>query len=327
MKQLQLQAFGVPDQVVACLEADEPPAPGDGEVLVEMLACSINPADLLIIEGRYASRPPLPAPLGIEGAGRVLALGAGVQDLVVGDTVLSLARANWLQRQCVPSAQLIPMPATVDVAQVGMLKVNPATALLMLRDFVPVAAGDWVIQNAANSAVGRNLIRLAHAMGVRTVNVVRRPELAAELEAIGADRVLVEGQDLATQVREATGGAAIALGIDAVAGSATDRLAACLADGGTVVNYGLLSGEDCRLSPQRTVFHDIRLRGFWLASAMRSMTPAQLLDLYGDLAVRLADGTLGVPVEASYPLSACAEALRHAAREGRGGKVIFTPAG
>ena len=327
MKQLQLTAFGPPHEVVTCVEVAEVGPPAAGEVLVELLACSINPADLLIIEGRYAVRPPLPATLGIEGAGRVLAVGEGVRGLVRGDLVLSLARANWVERICVPAEQVIRMPADVDVRQLGMLKVNPATALMMLRDYVTLEVGDWVIQNAANSAVGRNLIRLAHAAGWRTVNLVRREALLDELRDAGADVVVVDGNDVVSRVREATGGADIQLGIDAVAGPASGRLAACLGDGGTIVNYGLLSGEPCRIDAARVVFHDIRLRGFWLARTLRGMTTSELHALYTELGARLADGTLGVPVEASYGLADYREALRHAAREGRAGKVLFTPAG
>ena len=119
MKQLRLNAFGAPHEVVTCEQTDDVGPPAAGEVLVALEACSINPADLLIIEGRYAVRPPLPALLGIEGAGRVLAVGEGVQGLAAGDLVLSLARANWIERICVPAAQVIRMPADLDPQQVG----------------------------------------------------------------------------------------------------------------------------------------------------------------------------------------------------------------
>jgi hypothetical protein len=140
------------------------------------------------------------------------------------------------------------VPADADPHQLAMLKVNPATALMMLRNYVDLQPGDWVIQDAANSGVGSNLIRLAGADGVRTVNVVRRAALAAPLEAIGADVVVVDGADLAERVRAVTGGTPPRLAIDAIGGSVVMRLADCLAEGGTVVNYGLLSGEPCMLA-------------------------------------------------------------------------------
>jgi len=266
MKAARLTAFGVPYEVVECADVADVGEPGDGEVVVEVEGCSINPADLLIIEGRYPSDLTPTAPLGIEGAGRIVAVGDGVGDLVVGDGVMSLGRANWVQKLRLKAEQVIKLPAGVDILQAAMLKANPASAQLMLRDYVDLAEGDWVIQNAANSGVGVNLIRLARARGIRTVNVVRRESLVQKLKAIGADVVLVDGDGLAERVRTETRGASILLAIDAVAGPATLRLAECLAD-----------------------------------------------------------GTLGVEIEATYPLDRVNEAMEHAAREGRGGKILLTP--
>lgn len=327
MKFAQLNAFDVPSQAVDCVEGKEPGAPEADEVLVEMLACPINPAELLIIEGRYASKPPLPAHLGIEGAGRVLALGEAVTGLAAGDLVMSLGRANWAEKLILKAGEVIKAPNDIDVAQLSMLKVNPATAQLMLTSVVTLEPGGWVIQNAANSAVGVNLIRLAKAWGLKTVNVVRRESLIEPLQTIGANVVLVDGPDLALRAAAATGGSDIKLGIDAVAGAATERLADCLAEEGTVVNYGLLSGNPCQLRADQTIFKGITLTGFWLAKQMRTMKPAALAALYGDLMARIADGSLHVDVEATYGLEDIKTALNHASREARSGKVLITPNG
>lgn len=323
----RLNAFGIPSEVVDCIEGEEPGAPGAGEVLVEILACPINPAELLIIEGKYASKPPLPARLGIEAAGRVLALGEAVTDLAPGDLVMSLGRTNWAKKLVLKAGEVIKAPNDIDVAQLSMLKVNPATAQLMLTSVVMLEPGDWLIQNAANSAVGINLIRLAKARGLKTVNVVRRESLIEPLQAIGANVVLVDGPDLALRAAAATGGAEIKLGIDAVAGAATERLADCLAEEGTVVNYGLLSGNPCQLRADQTIFQGITLTGFWLAKQMRTIKPPALAALYGDLMAHIADGSLHVNVEATYGLEDIKTALDHASREARSGKVLITPNG
>ena len=327
MKLAQLNAFCIPSQVVDCIEEVDPGAPGAGEVLIEILACPINPAELLIIEGKYASKPPLPARLGIEGAGRVLAVGEAVTGLAPGDLIMSLGRANWAEKLILKAGEVIKAPDGIDVAQLSMLKINPATAHLMLTTVVTLEPDNWVIQNAANSAVGVNLIRLADARGLKTVNVVRRESLIEPLQAIGADVVLVDGPDLAVRATAATGGADIKLAIDAVAGAATERLADCLAEEGTVVNYGLLSGDPCQLRADQTVFKGITLTGFWLAKQMRAMKPAALAALYGDLVARIADGSLHVDVEATYGLDDIKTALEHAGREARSGKVLITPNG
>ncbi|MBI1397840.1 MAG: zinc-binding dehydrogenase [Betaproteobacteria bacterium] len=325
MKTAELTAIGPAEQVVRCVDAPDPGAPGPGEVLVDIVACSINPADILMIEGNYATRPTPPCALGIEGTGTVAAIGAGVTTLKVGDKVMSLGRTNWTQRIRGSAEAFARLPEQVDLEQAAMLKVNVATAWLMLKNYVDLKAGDWVIQDSANSGVGVDLIRLARAEGWRTVNVVRRAELVEPLQALGADVVVVDGPDLASRVAASTGGAAIRLGIDAVAGAAVGRLAACVAEGGTVVNYGMLSGEPCQVDAFQFVFRDIRLVGFWLAKLMRGMSFPEIQDLYAGLASRLLDGTIHVGVEATYPLVRIPEAMAHAKREGRNGKVLLRP--
>ena len=161
--------------------------------------------------------------------------------------------------------------------------------------------------------------------GIRTVNLVRRAELVEALKEMGADVVVVDGPDLAQHVEKATGGAKIRLGIDAIAGAAIGRLAQCVAEGATVVNYGLLSGEPCQIDASQFVFRDLRLVGFWLAKLMRGMKFEQIQSMYGELAARLLDGTIHVEVEKSYPLERISDAMAHAKREGRGGKIQLRP--
>lgn len=327
MKAVRFAAFGTPHHVAECVDVPEPDAPADGEVLIEMEACPINPVDLLTMAGRYAVRPPLPAVPGSEGVGRVLETGPGVPELSAGDRVVPLGRETWVQQRVVKAREVVKVPADADVLQLAMIKINPATAQLMLERYVDLVAGDWVIQDAANSGVGQNLVRLARFRGIRTVNVVRREGLSEALRRIGADVVVVDGDDLPERVREGTSGADIRLAIDAVAGDICMRLGDSLADGGWVVNYGLLSGRPCMLRPDQIVFRGITLTGFWLVNALGQMQPAAIKELYDGLVRRVTDGTLRVEVEATYPIEAIADALEHAARPGRSGKILITPNG
>jgi trans-2-enoyl-CoA reductase len=327
MKAVRFASFGPAHDVAELVDVPEPAAPGAGEVLLEIERSSINPADLLMFEGRYGAAPPkLPVWAGGEAVARVLQAGDGVTHLKPGDRVLALlaARGNWRPRTLAPAARLFALPQA-DLDQLAMLGVNPPTAWLMLHDFVRLAPGDWVMQNAANSGVGQALIQFARRLGWRTVNVVRRPEQAAALQALGADAVLVDGPDLAARVAQATGGARPRLGIDAVAGEATRRMGNALADGGVVVNYGLLSGSPCAVDAADTVFRDVTLRGFWLARWFATTSLETQHALYRQLGTAIADGTLRVQVEAVYPLERVREALAHAARPSRGGKVLLAP--
>jgi len=328
MKRARVSRFGKPSEVIELVDIDLP-APGPGEARIKIAASPINPADILKCRGHYGygeSVPKMPHWAGVEGAGHVVELGAGVDNVKVGDLV-NLARVEgvWGEEVIVPAAQLNAFPTEADPLQVAMLTVNPPTAELMLTDFVDLEAGDWVIQNAANSAVGHHVIRLAKARGCKSINVVRRDALIAPLKSHGADVVVVDGDDLLDRVAAETGGALARLGIDAVGGAATARLAACLAPGGTVVNYGLLSGEDCRMPPRLLVFNGIALRGFILPGALAARSPADVGALYKRLLGQIMDGALAVDIEQTYPLDRIRDALDHAERGGRSGKILITP--
>jgi NADPH:quinone reductase-like Zn-dependent oxidoreductase len=320
----ELAEFGPPEKAVRLIERPDPGDPGSGEVLVAAEFAPINPADLLNLEGRYGAEPPrLPQIVGAEGVGSVVRCGPDVTQLKAGDRVLLPGPGTWRERFRVPAEKLFALPEGIDPRQLAMLRVNPPTAYLMLHEFAPPQPGHWVIQNAANSGVGHCLIRLAREAGMKTVNVVRRPELVAPLLAFGGDVVLLDGPDLDARVREATGGGTLRLAVDAVGGSATQRLARCVHDDGVVVNYGRLSGEACLVDSRETVFRNVSLRGFWLRRWFMVTPPQTIGATYRMLAARLADGTLAVDVEKIYPFRDIVQALAHAARPGRSGKILL----
>lgn len=322
----RFSTFGAPEKVIELFDEPDPGEPGPGEVVIDTEFVPINPADLLNLQGLYgASRPKLPMTPGAEGVGRIVKVGEGVKHVKAGDRTLLPGPGCWRARVKAPAKVVFALPAGGDPQQLSMLRVNPPTADLMLNTFVPPQAGHWVMQNAANSGVGHCLIRLAKRAGVKTVNVVRREELMAPLKAFGADVVLVDGPDLAARVRAAIGSAGVLpLAIDAVGGEGTLRLAQSVDDGGTVVNYGLLSGEACRVDARETVFRDITLRGFWLRNWFMKTAPADIGARYQALAALVADGTLAVEVEAVYPAAEFAKALAHAGKAGRSGKVLVS---
>lgn len=326
MKKVEITAYGAPEAVAHCFEAPDVGTPGAGEIVFDVLAFPINPADISFCRGNYRLRPPLPATPGAECVGRVAAVGTGVGDIRPGDLVIHMQRENWVQRRRIPAADAIPLPAGLDPAQAAMLRINPATALLLLEDHVALNPGDWVIQDVANSAVGRHLIVLAKAKGVRTVNVVRREDVAAELKGLGGDVVLVDADDLAQRAHEAVGGAPIRLGIDAVSGEACKHVADCIAEGGVLVSYGSMSGADLVIS-RAVLGKGISLRGFTLGDGLAKRTKTQVRATYADLAAKLHDGVLNAPIEAFYPIDDIKTALAHAQRGGRAGKVLVLPNG
>ncbi len=327
MKKVEISAYGVPEEVASCVEAPDAGMPSAGEIVFDVLAFPINPADLSMCRGNYRLHPPLPATPGAECVGRITAVGAGVVGLRPGDLVINMQRENWTQRRRIAAADAIPIPAGLDIAQAAMLRINPATAQLLLEDHVSLDAGDWVIQNVANSAVGRHLIVIAKARRVRTLNVVRRNDVAAELRSLGADVVLEDGPDLAARASDAASSKPIRLGIDAVSGGATKRIADCVADGGVVVSYGSMSGDDPVMSRAALGARGVTLTGFMLGRGLAKRKPEAVRALYAGLAAKLRDGVLKAPIDKTYPIEDIKSALAHAQRGGRHGKVLVLPNG
>ena len=327
MKQVVIDRYGRPEEVARCVEAPDVGAPAAGEVVFDVLAFPINPADVSFCRGTYRLKPTLPATPGAEGIGRVTAVGAGVSHVKPGDLVINLQRENWAQRRRVKADDVITVPPGMDLRQAAMLRINPPTALLLLTDIVTLKPGDWVIQNVANSAVGRLLIRLAAARGFRTMNVVRRDSLFGELQTLGAGACVVDGPDLAGKVKAQTGGSPIRLGIDAVSGQATGRIASCIAEGGAVCNYGSMSGEDPVMSRSALSQNGVKLVGFTLGRGLATRSLADVRAMYADLARQVLDGTLSAPVEKVYPIEEIGAALTHAQRGERTGKILVAPNG
>ena len=327
MKQVLIERYGTPWEVAQCADVPELGDPGPDEVVFDVLAFPINPADMGFCRGTYRLKPPLPATPGAECVGRVVSVGASVRHVKPGDLVINLQRENWTQRRKVKGDDAIPLPAGIDLRQAAMVRINPPTAQLMLSDFVDLKGGEWVIQNVANSAVGRLLIVLAHQRGLRTVTIVRRPELADELRALGADLVLVDGDDLAARVARETGNAPIRLGVEAIGGAATGRLVDCLATDGTLVHYGSMGGEDPKVGRTNFIYRGVRLTGFMLGRFLARRSAEKIRAIYADLGGQVMAGRLFAPVDTVYPIEKIKDALAHADKGGRNGKILVSPNG
>ncbi|MEO7725049.1 MAG: 2-enoyl thioester reductase domain-containing protein [Chthoniobacterales bacterium] len=323
IKAIVYEAHGKPEEVLR-LEELELPAVGAHEALVRVVAAPINPADLNQIEGKYPIRFPLPATPGFEGAGIVEAVGANVQDLVAGaQVILPHDLGTWREKAVVAADKLTVVPNDIAPEQAAMLKINPITAWRLLHDFVRLEKGDWIIQNAANSAVGRAVIVLAREFGWRTVNVVRRAELIEELRAAGGAVVLLDNDELRGAVAEATKGAPIRLGLNQVGGESALRLAKVVAAEATIVTIGAMSLRPLTMPNGLLIFKNLHFTGFWVnkwyeqASAEeRRATFAPLIDL-------ARRGLLETKVERAYSLGEFREAVVRASEGKREGKILF----
>lgn len=297
-----------------------------GCLRAEVLASPINPADLMQIRGLYGIPAKCPAIGGMEGVGRVVEVAGDVSGFKLGQLVLlPPGSGTWRQELVAPASTFTVLPDDCDLLQFSMLTVNPPTAYLILKQFVELKKGDCLVQNAANSAVGGYMIQFAKMYGVKTINIVRRAEVAQQILDKGGDLVLIDGPHLDKELSAAAKDFSIKLAVDAVGGDITVSMAKVLQPGGILVNYGALSGKPCCVSPRDLIFRDIGLKGFWLSHWFSKETLEGRQALYRELSQLLKDGQLKAAVDQTYPLTEFKQAIHSAADGVRNGKVVFTP--
>jgi NADPH:quinone reductase-like Zn-dependent oxidoreductase len=325
MRQLQLVAFGEPSEVIELNTVSEPVL-GQEDALVSMEAASINPSDLLLVRGMYGVRPAFPFSLGAEGVGRVTKTGSKVDVALQGKRVLivpTLEQGTWADQVVVPVRNLVPMRDEADPQQLSMIGINPATAYLLLNRHVSLMPGDWIGQTAANSAMGQYIIALAKLAGVKTLNVVRREEVAEQVRQWGGDRVVQQGDKLHEDIEEALDGKKLSLVLDTVGGIPVGELAKSLKTGGSIVVYAMASGQFPAISPKDLIYRDLSLHGFWLVNWIRNAPRTEIQEIYQKLGELVAEGSLSAAVEHGYPLEQFKEAIQRSLRSNRGGKILF----
>ena len=328
MKALVFDRFGEPSDVLRVREVPTP-EPGPGEVRVRMIASPINPSDLLVVRGRYGVLPPLPATPGFEGVGVVDRAGPGALARLLRlegkrVCVINHAGGNWAEYAVIPAKQARPVPNDLPDEQVATFFVNPATVLAVVRHVLAVPRGEWLLQSAANSTLGKMLVRLARHDGIRTINVVRRRESIEELQKLGADAVLaVEDGPIAERVRERTKGRGVRYALDPVGGAIGTEVFRSLGERGRMVVYGSLSEEPIQVENRRLIAGRATLEGFWLGHFMRGLTIPQALGFFRQIGGLIRTGVLASEIGPSFPPERVAEAVAAAEASGKAGKVLL----
>jgi NADPH:quinone reductase-like Zn-dependent oxidoreductase len=303
MRAIQISSFGKPTDVLKAIDLPEPPQPGPNEALIGVEYAPVNQNDLLLIKGRFHYTPSLPTVVGNEGVGRVLAVGADVTSVKVGDRVLLPLYSNtWRERIVVSARKLVPLPAEADVQQLAMLRINLPAAALMLSEYVDLKAGDRVIQNAANSGVGRAVIAFGKARDYRLINLVRRHEVVAEVEAAGGEVVLVDDDGASDRIVKIVGDGTVRLALDGVGGPATARLANALSQHEHLVGYAYMGDYSAPGDFRPLMDKDITLHSFY---QVRPEYDAKIPGILREATAMIATGKLYAPVAAIYPLSVC----------------------
>jgi NADPH:quinone reductase len=327
MKAIVFDRFGEPGDVLRVAEVPTP-EPGPGKVRVKMIATPVNPSELMVVRGRYGVLPELPATPGFEGVGVVDKAGPGfLGKMVVGKrvTVINSAGGNWAEYAVIPAKQARPVAADIPDDQVASFFVNPATVLAMVRHVLAVPKGEWLLQSAAGSALGKMVIRLCKNDGIKTINVVRRREAMEELKALGGDVVLSSADGpIDDQVRAVTGGLGVKYAIDPVGGETGTQVFQSLAGDARMLVYGTLSGEPIRIDPRLMIAGKRTVQGFWLGHWMLERSIPSSLLLFREIAAQIRTGVLSTEVGGRFPLDAIHEAAREAEAVGKPGKILLT---
>jgi NADPH:quinone reductase-like Zn-dependent oxidoreductase len=318
MKAIQLKAYGQPIENVSVAEINDIGTIDNDEVVIEVLYSPVNPSDLLLMRGTYPIQPELPSVIGGEGVGRVVSVSASVKTVKPGDIVtIPFGTFVWSEKVVAKAAELVVLPANVDLQQAAMLSVNPPTAVLLLEEFVSLNSGDWIVFNAANASVSHAIIAVAKSKGIKTLGIVRRKEAVDIALKAGADVVLIDDENVVSAAKKATNNAEIKLGLDAVGGKATNTLAQIIGNEGYLVSYAMMSREPIVVSQIDLIFRRIQIHGFFM------YLPHYIPKLKNAIlqSVKLLEqGKLNVPVAEIYPPERVKEAIQHTIN---GGKVLL----
>jgi NADPH:quinone reductase len=330
MKSVRFEQYGEPTKVLSV--EDRPiPEPGEGEARVRILASPVNPSDLLYVRGYYAGvQAHFPAPVGFEGVGVVDALGPQSENISTGQrvSVVNGQGGNWAEYAVVPARDLFPTPDEIPDEQVASFVVNPASAILMVRHVLAVPRGEWLLQSAAGSELGRMIIRLAKHDGIRTINVVRRREAVAELERLGADAVIVSTDGpIDEQVRGIVGPEGVKYAIDPVVGETGTQIFKALHEEGRMLVYGSLTGEPVRVGedPRYILAGRRILEVFWLGYWLPRLEEQARRQLGEDIVTLMHHGILETSPGRKYSLDEIGDAVAQAETIGRQGKVLLVP--
>lgn len=332
MKAVGFDQYGEPRDVLGVIELAVP-EPGAGQVRLRIRLSPVNPSDLLYVRGHYSGvAEHFPSGAGFESVSVIDKLGPGVDGFAVGQRVFAHNPdgGNWAEYAVVPTLLVWPVPDDLPDEQVAGFMINPATAILMVRHVLAVPRGAWLLQTAAGSELGRMIIRLAKHDGIPTINVVRRREAVAELKALGADEVIVSGDEpIDEQVREIVGADGVDFALDPVAGRTGTEVFRSLSEDGRVLLYGSLTGEGVNVGddPRLTLSGRRILEVFWLGYWIPRLAKLDLSmpRLIEEIAALIRAGILDNTSGERFGLDDIVAAVTEAEAVGRNGKVLIVP--
>ena len=322
MRAVLLDAYGHYSQAHEGLIAK--PVPKAGEVLVQVESAVVGPYDYMMMSGIFGRPYPLPLIAGTEGAGTVVECGEGTEEWR-NKRVQVMSVGMWAEYKLAKVEEVIPVLDNITFDHAATIVGNPAT-VLMFKDYILGGGHKAVVQNAANSALGKMLIRLCQRDGIPLINIVRSSDKADQLRAMGAEYVLDSSDPQFLPDYKALGnrlGATIAF--DAVAGEMTGKMLTGLLPEGVVYVYGGLSEQpSSSINISDVMFMGKRIEGLSLFLWLHKKTPAEKHAIFQEIQLAI-DTVFSTEFAGHYSMAQIQAALTSYKANPSSGKVLIHP--
>jgi NADPH2:quinone reductase len=325
MRAIVCEELGGVDKLV--LRDMPTPVPGTGDVLIGMRTAALNFPDLLTIAGTYQHKQVPPFIPGLEGAGRVTAVGAGVDTAMIGRAVMVGVRGTFSEAVRAPIRSVSAMPAGWSWVEAGAYQVIAKTAYHALVQKARLQAGETLLVNGASGGTGHMAVKLGKALGARVIATGGNAAKFELVRRLGADAVVaVTGDDVAARIKSANGGRGVDVVFDPVGGSIFDASLKACAYGARIAIVGFASGDHNILRTNYALIKGLSIIGVRAGEAAR-VDPRVQADYETDLPALAAAHDLRPHIGATYPIEQAAEALAHLAARGAVGKIVLAIAG
>lgn len=324
MNAVLCKAWGSPATLV--VEDLPSPRPGAGEVVVDVKAAGVNFPDVLMIQGKYQVKPPLPFTPGVELAGIVKETGSGVTSARPGDAVVANVAYGAFAEECVvTAASLLPLPRGIDFAAAAGFTVAYGTAWHALKDRGQLRPGETLLVLGAAGGVGLAAVELGAAMGARVIAAASSDEKLAVCRAYGAaETINYSTQDLRERLKALVGAKGVDVVFDPVGGSLSEPALRSVAWRGRFLVIGFAGGEIPRLPANLPLLKGCAIVGVYWGAWLQQEPEASRREMV-ELAGWLADGRVRPRVSARYPLARAADAISALAGRAATGKIVIEP--
>jgi NADPH2:quinone reductase len=324
MRAVLCRTWGGPETLVV----EEVPAPhaGAGEVVVDVKAAGVNFPDVLMIQGKYQVKPPLPFTPGVELAGVVKAAGSGVTHVKPGDAVVANVEFGAFAEEClVPAGRIVPLPRGVDFAAAAGFTVAYGTSWHALKDRGQLKPGETLLVLGAAGGVGLAAVELGAAMGARVIAAASSDDKLAVCRAHGAaETINYATGDLRERLRQIVGDKGVDVVYDPVGGALSEPALRSTAWRGRFLVIGFAGGEIPRLPANVPLLKGNAIVGVYWGEWMRREPESARREM-GEVLRWLAEGRVRPHVSARYPLARTADALVAMTKRVVTGKVVIEP--